>query len=156
MYSLLASILPTDICDIIAEFVFDNNSEIRKWRARYRTIILELDNGHHMVSIDNNGNYCMYCYIEAMKQQTMFVELCPECNISPSVVIDFETFKKCKIVQNNKRLTILSKFNYKTLCNILNDSHCLQRRYEISRGPIIWTHKERKSKILLNRFSIGI
>lgn len=156
MYSIMASILPTAVCDIIAEFIFDNNAEIRKWKAKFCTTVLELDKGYHMVSIKSNGNYCMYCYIEAMKQQTMYVDLCPECNTSPSVVIDFETFKKCQMVLNNKRLSILSKFNYKILRNILNDSKCLQRRYEISRGPLIWTQKERKSKILLNRFHKGI
>lgn len=135
-----------ELPSILQEHIMTYSNPYKEYFKKY--IINKIDPS---ILLINNG--CEHCYIIKLKN---LIGLCDKCYNNKKEIINPKRFSLYTLSKNNdiKKL-VFALSDIQRILNILCNSDSIYTNgpythihYEIRRGPLVWTNKQKKCKIL--------
>ncbi len=150
-----------DIEIIINEYIYDLNDIKKNHKNKFQNCLLEINKNWSYVAIFNTRKFCEECYMQSFVNKTTYNEYCDLCHVMHDSIIGFKLinyneFILSQEIKNFPKWNIICNSNKELAYKIFYDNqfHFTDKKnfygiiYEIKKGPILWTARQKKYKIL--------
>lgn len=143
-----------DIEYIIEEYLYDFIEHKKQHKNNLSESLLIINKNWKFVSIFNNGKICEECYMQSYVNKTSYIDnnYCDLCKFRKNeilgyLLINYETFIQTQEIKNYNFRNIFYYYKDKYYNNLSSEL-----LYEIRKGPIFWTKKQKNIKVLFRYY----